>query len=113
MRQDCNPVIAFGLLATTVALKAKTGRLKREDKDKLISSADVWCADLPDAQAAVVDFLEAVDAYPLFAGELLQSAARNLVPASTVLPDAAPALDAADRYAAAQGWATRKDCGHG
>jgi hypothetical protein len=103
------PIVAFGLLASTIALKAKTGNLRNSDKVNLQNSCHHWCVGLYDAREAVVDFLEAVDDYPIFAGKCLQSVARSLVPDAMILDDAEPIIEAAEAHAIASGWAGRAD----
>ncbi len=110
---DFNPVVAFGLLATTVALKAKTGRLKDRDRMSLMQSALFWCDVMPEARVAALDFFEAVDSYPLFAGETLQEAARVMAMPQATLGDPGGRLKVLESEAVASGWADRKDCGHG
>lgn len=78
--QDKSPVVAFGLLATTVALKAKTGHLTKGDICSLTSAvlSDMQ-GDLR-AYEAVLSFVAHHRAAPVAAGSALQDAILELVP---------------------------------
>lgn len=129
---DRSPLIAFGLLATTVALKARTGQLRDADRLKLATSALEWVADLPEARAAVLTFLHFAQVDPVGAGCALQDAVRGLAgddlgrDPGEVLTDLqserAEIVKVAHSggFAEAPGpvvavspdWTHRKDCGH-
>lgn len=69
---DRNPRIAFGLSATTVALKAKTGRLQLRDQVEFAAKALAFVPEDEAARGAVLDFLSAVRSSPIEAGARLQ-----------------------------------------
>ena len=106
-----SPIVAFGLLATTAALKARTGRLRMADKLALVIGLLQFGEAYPAARAAVQNFLLSVDQYPQFAGERLQSAVIELVD-SDLCCDPLPVLTALEGEAVLNGWGGRKDCGH-
>jgi hypothetical protein len=111
MKADDNPLVAFGLLAATVALKAQVNKLRRSDKLGLIVGVLHLGDDCPEAQDAVREFLRAVDAYPNFAGERLRAAIAAL-PGADVGRDALLLLNDLEREAIACGWADERDGDH-
>lgn len=104
-------LVAFGLLAATVALKAQTNNLRTSDRLALIVGVASLGGDCPDAEDAVREFLRAVDAYPNLAGERLRAAIAAM-PGADVGRDAFPLLNELEREAIACGWAVRKEIGH-
>lgn len=109
--KDRNPLIAFGLLATTVALKARTGQLRDADRLRLATAALEWVPDLPEARAAVLTFLHLTQSDPATAGLALQEVARGLV-GDDLGRDPGEVL-AQMPQTHAPDWMQRKDCGHG
>ena len=106
-----SPRVAFGLAATTVALKARTGKLTLRDRLIFAERALDWVLDWPDALCAVRDFLALVQAQPTEAGMALADWV------SRHMDDLAPqrageVLDGIEASRAAHDWTTRKDCGH-
>jgi hypothetical protein len=77
-----SPIIAFGLKATTVALKAKTGQLRLKDKLDLTTACLEWLGDDAKVRDAVVSFLASVDREPIAAADMLQAVAAHLAPES-------------------------------
>ncbi|GLQ26118.1 hypothetical protein GCM10007927_09210 [Sulfitobacter pacificus] len=98
------PLQAFGLLAVTVSLKARTGKLRLSDKLALMIAFLGCCEDQPDAKRAVREFLASVDTYPRLAGERLRAAIEAL-PGVDVGQDAFSLLEDLERQAVACGWA--------
>jgi len=97
----------------TAALKARTGTLEKRDCIALEASGTFHKGYLPSAPEDVACFLEAVDAYPMFASDRLMDAARNMMPVGVDLSDPMPVLKQLENDAVENGWAMRKDCGHG
>lgn len=108
---DQSPIVAFGLLAATIALKAQTNKLRRSDKLALIAGIATLGEDCRDAQEAVRDFLSAVDTYPNFSGERLRAAIAAL-PGADIGRDAFPLLNDLEREAIAFGWSVERDGEH-
>lgn len=79
---DRSPIVAFGLKATTVALKAKTDQLQTSDKLDLAMACLEWLGDNQKVREAVIAFNTIVDANPVVAADMLQALAANLVPNS-------------------------------
>ncbi|CUH66836.1 hypothetical protein TG4357_02669 [Thalassovita gelatinovora] len=77
---DRIPVVAFGLLATTVALKAKTGHLTKGDICALSASVLAHMPGNVAAHSAVLEFVANHRAAPVAAGTALQDAILELVP---------------------------------
>ncbi|MGH1579062.1 hypothetical protein [Planktotalea sp.] len=75
MRRDC--VQAFALLACSVALKAKTGRLSVRDQLGFAIAALEWLPAQDAAQTAVVDFTNRFLVDPVDAGTRLQAFVSN------------------------------------
>lgn len=98
-----SPVIAFGLQAQTVALKARTGRLRWRDQVELARAALEWVPDQAPARAMVVDFLTHCLAMPEGAGEKLQ---RDL---TAWLDDVCPPDPGAALRACEFDWQSRAD----
>lgn len=79
---DRSPIVAFGLKATAIALKAKTENLRLKDKLDLATSALVFMGDNEEVRDAVVAFNVDVDLEPIAAAERLQDLAAKLAPES-------------------------------
>ncbi|WP_026756687.1 hypothetical protein [Sediminimonas qiaohouensis] len=67
-----SPIIAFGLQAQTVALKARTGQLQWRDQVDLAKSALEWVPEETLARDMVLDFLGHCRVTPGAAGQKLQ-----------------------------------------
>ena len=104
------PSVAFGLLAMSVMGKAKLGALRQADKLAFAVAALEWCDELPVLRTASLDFLSFVDRHPRAACDRLYRVILRILPEP--LPDPVPVLERLHDEARAEGWHTRKDCGH-
>ena len=108
---DRSPIIAFGLKAATVALKAKCGSLRLVDKYELAMACLEWMGDDPKVREAVVAFSMTVDENPIAASDMLQAAISRMVP--EVEPKRGEEV-LAEIESEGEGyqflWQTRKDC---
>lgn len=69
---DFDPHIAFGLLAQTVALKARTDQLRQVDQLKLATGFFAWVRDDASAAEALAEFFALLQSDPAVAGSRLQ-----------------------------------------
>lgn len=77
-----SPIVAFGLKATAVALKAKNNQLRMLDKLELAKACLEWMGGNAKVGDAVVSFLALVDREPIEAANMLQELAAKLAPDS-------------------------------
>lgn len=103
-----SPIIAFGLQASTTALKAKAGCLTPQDQLSLVRSMFDWVESDTHARDAVRNFLNDVRVDSYRAGAILQDWLGSWQPA--LAPKRAEEiLEVIDDEAS--DWQTRKDCG--
>ena len=76
-----NPIIRFGMVATSTALKAKSGALGVRDRLTLARSAFRHSEEIPFCCSEVEFFLATVEGNPSAAAERLQCFVSALVPA--------------------------------
>ena len=113
---DRSPVVAFGLHASTAALKAKSGVLSMRDKLALTVALIEWVPDHAELRDAVVEFIRLAERDGRAAGEHLQQALDLWLADPThrqseaVLEGLGLLRDPAGRVA--PDWTSRKDCGH-
>lgn len=109
-REAAGPArIAFGLQATTIALKARTGQLREADKVTLLAAAlDLFAEDAA-VRRAVLDFVDRAPRDTAGAGAALQ----DFVLAWSGGAVQPRQTEAVLRDCVAHEWQTRKDCGLG
>lgn len=113
MSAPFSPVVAFGLRAVAMAMKAKTNQLGRGEPIELVEFCAVLAPDDAPAMEAVRDFVALAAVDPALAGMRLHEFIIGWR-AGELRRD----MTAVDRTMRTQlpeqfEWANRKDCGHG
>lgn len=107
-----DPVIAFGLRAVALAMKAKTGQMKRGEAQDLLDCHQLLIPEDDCARDAVMDFayLAAVDqaAAGVRLHDFILGWRAGAVGALAAETEAALRDQAGDQF----DWQARKDCGH-